>query len=379
LHAERQAMFIDVYVPRLGESVTEATVSKWLVHEGEVVRKDQPLVELGTEKADTEIPSPVAGRVMKIFAREGEVRPVQSVLCQVDEERKPEVLAPVAGGRAAGPPPEEQISAERRAPVAPSEEISRRGGFVPPMIGYGKYRVPPYQPKPGDTVTAVTRHQRIVADHSTYSNVTSPHVVTVSEIDLYEVELLRRSQKESYENDGLSVSTSAFALVAVARALREYPLLNGRMVGDAYVQLADVNVGIVFDSRDGLVVPVVHRVDELGLRGVVRVVDELSERVRTRGLAAYELMGATFSIVVAEPRANLFGGAIINQPNVGCLRMGEIRKRVVVETCAGDDRIAIHPVTYAALSYDHRVVDDITANAFLWRITEILEKAAFAV
>ena len=138
------------------------------------------------------------------------------------------------------------------------------------------------------------------------------------------------------------------------------------MLEDSYVVLQDINIGVAVDSPDGLVAPVIRRADELGVRGIVRAIDDLS--------------GATFSVSNPGLKGNLFGGAIINQPNVGVLRMGEIQKRVVVvESPSGEDQIAIHPVMYMALSYDHRVIDGVAANAFLWRVTEILEKAEFEV
>ena len=142
----------------------------------------------------------------------------------------------------------------------------------------------------------------------------------------------------------------------------------------------DINIGVAVDSPDGLVVPVVRRADELGVRGIVRAVDDLAKRARTGKITIDDLSGATFSVTNPGIKGNLFGGAIINQPNVGILRMGEIQKRVVVvEGADGEDQIAIHPVMYMALSYDHRVVDGVNANSFLWRVTEILEKGDFEV
>jgi 2-oxoglutarate dehydrogenase E2 component (dihydrolipoamide succinyltransferase) len=169
-------------------------------------------------------------------------------------------------------------------------------------------------------------------------------------------------------------------VVAAARALREHPELNARVLDDAYVIRGDVNIGVAVDAPDGLVVPVVRRADELGVRGIVRAIDELAKRAKSGKIAADDLSGATFSVTNPGLKGNLFGGAIINQPNVGILRMGEIQKRVVVvESPDGEDTMAIHPVMYMALSYDHRVVDGVAANAFLWRVTEILEKAEFEV
>jgi 2-oxoglutarate dehydrogenase E2 component (dihydrolipoamide succinyltransferase) len=172
----------------------------------------------------------------------------------------------------------------------------------------------------------------------------------------------------------------AFVVVACARALRETPAINARVLDDAFVIFKDINVGVAVDSPDGLVVPVIRRADELGVRGIVRAIDELAQRAKTGKITIDDLSGATFSVSNPGLKGNLFGGAIINQPNVGILRMGEIQKRVVVvESEDGEDHMVIHPVMYMALSYDHRIVDGVAANAFLWRVTELLEKADFEV
>ena len=172
----------------------------------------------------------------------------------------------------------------------------------------------------------------------------------------------------------------AFVVVATARALRENPRSTRACSTTRYVIFSDINIGVAVDSPDGLVVPVVRRADELGVRGIVRAIDDLAKRARGGKITIDDLSGATFSVSNPGLKGNLFGGAIINQPNVGILRMGEIQKRVVVvEGPDGEDQMAIHPVMYMALSYDHRVVDGVAANAFLWRVTEILEKADFEV
>jgi 2-oxoglutarate dehydrogenase E2 component (dihydrolipoamide succinyltransferase) len=214
----------------------------------------------------------------------------------------------------------------------------------------------------------------------TYSKFASPHVVTVAEVDLFRASRLREAHKDRYKQEGHALTMLSFAVVATARALREHPDLNARVIDDAYVILKDVNVGVAVDSPDGLVVPVVRRADELGVRGIVRAIDDLAKRARSGKITIDDLSGATFSVTNPGLKGNLFGGAIINQPNVGILRMGEIQKRVVVvEGHDGEDQMAIHPVMYMALSYDHRIVDGVAANSFLWRVTELLEKADFEV
>jgi 2-oxoglutarate dehydrogenase E2 component (dihydrolipoamide succinyltransferase) len=172
----------------------------------------------------------------------------------------------------------------------------------------------------------------------------------------------------------------AFVVSATARALREFPDLNARVLDDSYVQFKDVNIGVAVDSPDGLVVPVVRRADELGVRGIVRTIDELAKRAKGGKVTIDDLSGATFSVTNPGLKGNLFGGAIISQPNVGILRMGETKKRVVVvEGPSGEDVMAIHPVMYMALSYDHRIVDGVAANGFLWRVNELLTKGEFDV
>jgi 2-oxoglutarate dehydrogenase E2 component (dihydrolipoamide succinyltransferase) len=447
-------MLIDVTMPQLGESVSEGTITKWLVREGDVVTKDQPLVSIGTDKADSDLPSPTAGRVAKLFASEGDVLPVKAVLCQLEEGASAgapaDVSAPpaarattqvsaapandgpsrsAAGGSLATPtarkaalenevnindvrgsgdrgrvtrddvmrskgvdassyvpphtePPRDMREPPPRAPQVIAQIINQGGGFVPPIpgVGYGSFKVPAYRPIEGDKVIPFTRRRRITADHMTYSKFASPHVVTVAEVDLHKAAQLREANKDRYKKEGLALTMLAFVVVSAARAIRETPSINARVLDDAYVLFKDVNIGVAVDSPDGLVVPVVRRADELGVRGIVRAVDDVAKRARSGKITADDLSGATFSITNPGIKGNLFGGAIINQPNVGILRMGEIQKRVVVvEGPSGEDHMAIHPVMYMALSYDHRIVDGVAANSFLWRVTELLEKADFEV
>jgi 2-oxoglutarate dehydrogenase E2 component (dihydrolipoamide succinyltransferase) len=430
----------DVTVPQLGESISEGTISKWLVREGEAVKKDQAIATISTDKADSDLPSPVGGVVTKLLAKEGETVPVKAVIARIEEgatalpapppaappppppppaaTRQPLAapvvrktalehdvdLAAVQGtgdrGRVtvddvmraanasvpaapAAPPPQNDVVAQPPARTQQlAQMINQGGGFVPPIpgVGFGAFKVPPYKAHDGDKVVPFTRRRRITADHMTYSKFASPHVVTVAEVDLHKASRLRDAHKERYKAEGMSLTMLAFVVVATAHALRENLALNARVLEDAYVVLRDINIGVAVDSPEGLVVPVVRRADELGLRGIVRAIDDLAKRAKAGKITIDDLSGATFSVSNPGLKGNLFGGAIINQPNVGILRMGEIQKRVVVvESPDGEDTMAIHPVMYMALSYDHRIVDGVAANAFLWRVTEILEKAEFEV
>jgi 2-oxoglutarate dehydrogenase E2 component (dihydrolipoamide succinyltransferase) len=433
-------MIIDVTVPQLGESVSEGTITKWLVREGDVVKKDQPIFEVATDKADQEIPAPTGGRIKALLVKEGDVVPVLKVtVCQIEEGVTTPTSSPLANaapaaapaatpgaplatpsgrqaalanqvdlasvqgsgeygrisradvlrvveGAPAAPPPAPTYAAPAAAAPAPRAQqvaqlVNQGGGFTPPIpgVGFGAFKVPPYRPTEGDKIVPFTRRRRITADHMTYSKFASPHVVTVAEVDLHKTSKLREANKDRYKKEGSSLTMLAFVVAATARALRENPNVNARVLDDAFVMFKDINLGVAVDSPDGLVVPVVRRADELGVRGIVRSVDELAKRAKTGKITADDLSGATFSVTNPGLKGNLFGGAVISQPNVGILRMGEIQKRVVVVEADGEDHMVIHPVMFMALSYDHRIVDGVAANAFLWRVTELLEKGDFDV
>ena len=427
-------MATQVTMPQLGESVVEGTIGKWLVSVGQSVSKDEPLVEILTDKADSEVPAPVSGVVTKLLASEDDIVAVGDAICEIDESA--EASAP-AEAPAASPPSEPESVSEVSAPTSPSvRKLAREkdvdltsvkgsgdGGRItrgdvmaaigstssqertatppppPPQAvsaspatsaprrpaaatssgtgPAGAFRVPPYVPKDGDEIVPFTRRRRIIADHMVYSKHTAPDVVTFAECDLHRTAVLRNQHKAQFKKDGLGLTYLAFAIAATARALREFPELNARVLDDAFVKLAEVNVGIAVDTDQGLVVPVIRNTDELTIRGIARAVADVAERARAGNLTPNDLAGKTFTVSNPGRRGNLVGGAIISQPNVGILRLGTIKKRVVVIEHEGEDLMAIHPVMPMALTYDHRVVDGVHANGFLYRIGEILEYGDF--
>ncbi|MDQ3034607.1 MAG: 2-oxo acid dehydrogenase subunit E2, partial [Myxococcota bacterium] len=245
--------------------------------------------------------------------------------------------------------------------------------------GQSSFKVPAYTPQPGDKVVPFSRRRRIIADHMVYSKLASPHVVTFAECDLHKTSTLRDKHKDALKKEGVSLTFLAFVSAAVARALREFPVMNARILEDAFVQHRAVNLGIAVETPEGLVVPVIRDADELRVRGIARAIDEIAVKARDGKLVPDDLAGKTFSISNPGRKGNLVGGAIISQPNVGILRIGEIKKRVVVIDHDGQDTIAIHPVMYMALSYDHRVVDGVVANGFLFRVSELLEGGDFEI
>jgi 2-oxoglutarate dehydrogenase E2 component (dihydrolipoamide succinyltransferase) len=485
----RGATMIDVVMPQLGESVAEGTVSKWLVREGDFVKREQPLLEVSTDKADTEIPAPSDGVVTQIVAPEGAVVPKGGLLCRLDENaekaggdareaaasapaprhdttpapapaqqtsgkkaeqttvesaaapasspgetRRPGApplaspsariyarelgvdlsrvqtndkhgrirgddvkLAATSGGGTSGGGSQGDTVESRPAPAAArgagstpqggsqaaelAHLIQAGGGFVPPIpgVGFGAYKVPPYTPKPGDQVIPFNRRRQITADHMVYSKVTSPHVVTVAEVDLHATSRLRDQHKDRLKKEGVSLTFLAFVCAATIKALREHPNMNARVLERSFAVLRDINLGIAVDTPGGLIVPSIKQADQLSLRGIAGNIDELATRARSGKITADDLAGTTFTVSNPGMKGNLFGGAIISQPNVGILRMGEIKKRVVVVTKDGEDTMAIHPVMFLALSYDHRIIDGVLANSFLWRVADILGRGELEV
>jgi 2-oxoglutarate dehydrogenase E2 component (dihydrolipoamide succinyltransferase) len=426
-----------VTMPSLGESVLEGTVGKWLVKEGDAVAREQMVVEILTDKTDSPVPSPVAGVVTKLLAKEGDVVPVGGKLCEIDETAKagatPVAAAPkaaepakqeihvapaaspavrklaremdvdlgsVAGsgqggvitrddvlkaGKPATPPP---APAAAPAPVAAAPRPSSVGSVASPTGlgealkaagGFGVFKVPPYVARPNDKVVPFNRMRRVIADHMVYSKLTAPHVVTFAECDLNKTSALRDKHKDALKKEGVNLTFLAFVAAATARALREFPVMNSRVLEDSYVMHGDVNLGLAVETEKGLVVPVIRNADNLKVRGLARAIDETAKRARDGVLTPDELAGKTFSISNPGKKGNLVGAAVISQPNVGILRIGEIKKRVVVIEHEGNDVMAIHPVMYMALSYDHRVVDGVVANGFLWRLNEILEAGDFEI
>jgi 2-oxoglutarate dehydrogenase E2 component (dihydrolipoamide succinyltransferase) len=458
---------IEVVMPQLGESVAEGTITQWHVKPGDHVKREQPLLEVATDKADSEVPCPADGVVAQVVVKEGDVVPTGALLCTIDEADrlaadKAAAAAPVRAGspakaspalaaegprtspstrkmarergvdlaglqgtgergrithadvqRAAaftsppvppsgpppsmpGPPPSVMgvydaappsvIGANEAPPPPPlraagpaAEELAALLEQPQPGVGFRAYKVPPYVERPGDQLVPFSRRRRITADHMVYSQAVSPHVVTVAEIDLHATARLRDRHKASFEKQGVSLTFLAFVVAAVVKALRETPTLNARVLEDSYVLLKDINVGVAIDTPAGLLVANIKNTDRLSLRGIAGAVQDLAARARDGKITADDLMGTTFTVSNPGRKGNLFGAAIISQPNVAILRIGEIKKRPVVVTVDDDDHIAIHPVMYAALSYDHRIVDGVEANAFLWRIADVLSRAEFEI
>ncbi len=237
-----------------------------------------------------------------------------------------------------------------------------------------------YQLAPGDRVVPMSPMRRIIAEHMVYSKRTSPHVGTVAEVDLSAVVRLRSQHKKAFEKStGIALTFLPFVVYATVRALRDFPALNASVVDDSIVEKQDIHLGVATETEKGLVVPVVRHADRLSLSGTAIAINDLATRAREKKLSADDLKGGTFTVSNPGRQGNLYGFAIINQPQVGILRMGEIAKRAVVRTLEGEDAIVIRTMMYLSLSYDHRAVDGAPANGFLYRIRELLEAGDFSL
>ncbi|MDA8121522.1 MAG: dihydrolipoamide acetyltransferase family protein [Deltaproteobacteria bacterium] len=449
-------MRIDVVMPQLGESVIEGVVAKWLVKAGDAVAKDQPLVEISSDKVDAEIPSPAAGVVVEILAKEGDTVPVLAPIARIETEKTaaappPEAAPPKAPwdeetegfpgamARRTGPPLPAPPRVEPVAPPSPPEpspegprirvtpvvarmalehslDLSKIPGTgidgrvskrdVEDFLARGKTAAaapaapprpppaaapspPPPVPPPrpvgdlsAEAATAAKEDQVIpftpirkrIAEHMVMSKRTSPHVHTFAEVDMREVAAYREAKKR----EGISLTYLPFVLLATVRAIREFPMMNATVVGESTVIKKAINIGVAVDTSRGLIVPVIRDADKMTLREISGAVEDFASRAATHRIMPDELAGGTFTISNPGPKGNLFGTPILNQPQVGILRMGQVVKRPVVAKLDGEDAIVIRPMMYLGLGYDHRVVDGVAGNGFLFRIREILEGWEFS-
>jgi pyruvate dehydrogenase E2 component (dihydrolipoamide acetyltransferase) len=416
-------MKVDVLMPEMGESITEGTVAKWLKEPGDKVERDEAILEITTDKIDSEIPSPEDGVLAEILAEEGKTVAVGDALARIETEEaaaeaheKAEPSEPAAEEKA----PEKEQPAPEKAPPAPrkpaaqeapqpkvdrplspvarslvreeglteeeldSIEGSGRGGRVTKddVVKYLESRTPaapetrpePKAPKPSREglfeVIEMTQMRKSIAEHMVRSKHTSAHTYTVAEVDMTRIVRFRDSVKEAFQREnGFKLTFTPFILHAAVRALKAHPLMNSSLDGDRILQWEYVNLGVAVAIESGLIVPVIKQADEKNLLGLARAANDLAIRAHNKKLVPDDVQGGTFTVTNPGIFGNIFGFPIINQPQVGILGVGAIKRRPVVI----DDAIAIRSIMYVSLSYDHRVVDGAVAARFLQEIRGILE------
>ncbi len=453
-----------VIMPQLGESVVEGTVAEWLKKEGEHVEEFEPLVEVDTDKVNSEVPSPASGTVLKILVPRSETVQAGTVLAWIGEpgEEIPEGEDAPPKQRDESALSEEQeaatptletgdqeqtrpvsVTAEEQAePATPGRD--RKLGFISPVVarlaqdenvdlrevpgsGEGgritkkdvlKYieerqarpereepaawetpgegdlfrptelqfpqekQQPQAQPskapekqtgvekQSGDRLMPLTSVRRQIAEHMVRSKRSAPHVTTVMEANMQRVAQHRAAHKDSYAREGANLTYTAYFVSAVVQALRAYPIVNSSWSDEGILVHPDSNVGVAVSlGEEGLIVPVIQQAGQYSLLGLARAINDLAERARSHKLKPDDVRGGTFSITNHGTSRSLFATPVINQPQAAILGVGMIQKRVVVI----DDAIAIRPMVYLSLTFDHRILDGASGDGFLGKIVDVLE------
>lgn len=391
-------------MPQLGETVTEATVTRWLKAVGERISADEPLYEVTTDKVDTEVPSPVAGVISQILVTEGATVPVGERLCVITQDTDANAASAVtpqskdAAGNAVDDRPAALIDAPVKGLVTSPvvrRLITERGLDPSQIVGTGEggritrrdvevaapaskkaVSEPKARLERGDEVIALSNVRRITAEHTTRSKATSAHVYTSVEVDFEQVERTRKALGDEFrEAEGFSLTYLPFIARAVADALHDYPIVNSSLDAEQMVIHNALHLSVAVDlDFAGLVAPVVRDADGKRLRQIAREIRDLGSRARAKRLTPDELVGGTFTITNMGPFETYMTLPIINQPQVAILATDGIRKRPVVVTDAdGGDAIAIHHVGILALTWDHRAFDGAYAAAFLHEVRSNLE------
>ena len=420
-----------VKMPQLGETVFEGTVARWLKQPGDPVQRQEPLLDITTDKIDTEVPAPAAGFLLKILAVEGATVEVGSVIAyigdkeeEITEEAEGPGKAEESSEETDPPAPSSSLSASRRAGDAASDAKPEGRAFVSPVVarlsaehnidldevqGSGrqgrvtkkdllayieavKRQPPAAQPAaaavPGEdeVLQPLSNMRRAIAEHMSRSVRTSPHVVTIFEADMTAVVRHRAVHKDEFAQKGVDLSFTPYFVAAVAAALGENPTVNSSWTDAGLMLSQRVHVGIAVAVPDGLVVPVIRDADEMNLQGLARAVNDLAGRARRGELAPDEVRGGTFTVTNHGTSGSLLGTPIINQPQAAILGVGKISKRAVVNSGGGsdgasadpllpsaDDTISIRPMSYLSLAFDHRILDGFGADSFLADVVKRLE------
>jgi 2-oxoglutarate dehydrogenase E2 component (dihydrolipoamide succinyltransferase) len=412
-------MATKVFVPLLGEGVEEVTVIKWLKKEGDSVNELEPLLEVNTDKVDTEIPAPATGTVLKIMAEEGLPAKVGSVLAFIGKPGESIEVSSVQVPSSKLSVVDEPVVKQNVTPE--TLHVARDIGFISPVVAKiaaehgvnlqdvagtglngritkndvldyvesGKKKVegsgqviaphakqhvaPVVTPIAGDQLIKHTTIRKQIADHMVMSKHTSPHVLTVMEADMSRVAKHRSTNKEIFARDGVNLTFTAYFMMAVVAGLKNYPTVNSSWSEEGLLIHKAVNIGMATSlGEEGLIVPVIKGADNHSLLAMARSVNDLANRARSKKLQPDDVKGGTFTLTNHGISGSLLAYPVINQPQCGILGIGAMQKRVVVI----DDAIAIRPMVYLSFVFDHRILDGASADWFLAKVKEKLENWA---
>ncbi len=419
----------EIIMPKLGESIIEATITKWLVKEGDKVEEDDAIVEIATDKVDSEIPSPVEGKLVSLLFNEGDIVAVGTVIAIVDtndddESTNTEEATTVIENNDKVEVPALDVVSNNK-----TENISNAGSaysnsikFYSPLVksiaatekirleeldginGSGKdgrvtkidvqeylknrgkssssastqvssISAPPVSTMNGDTIVEMDRMRKLIADHMVMSTKVSPHVTSFIDVDVTNIVNWRNKVKDSFlKREGQKITFTPIFFQAAAQALRNYPQINVSLDGYNIIYRKNINIGMAAALPNGnLIVPVIKNADEKSLLGIVKSVNDLAAKAKTNKLQPDDIQGGTFTITNFGSFDSLTGTPIINQPQVAILGIGAIRKQpAVIETKDGDF-IGIRHIMILSLAYDHRIVDGALAGMYLKNLKELLE------
>ena len=427
---------IELRLPKMGESVAEASILSWLKKEGDRVTADEPLVEIATDKVNSEVPSPEDGILVSCRVNVGDTVQVGHVIAIIETGDGASAPAPVvvtatapAEVETVSSPSAPVIAASRTAVVSSSDRfysplvkniakqenvsqaeldsisgtgqsgrvtkedlmgyISSRGNQVVSiqtassasapvanLVEAPRVKGPTITVGPNDEIIEMDRMRRIIADHMIMSTQVSPHVTSYVEADLTNVVLWREKVKKQFEaNSKTKLTFTPIFIEAVAKAIRDFPGVNASVDGNNIIMRGDINIGMAAALPSGnLIVPVIKNADQLNLVGIARKVNDLAERARANKLTPDEIQGGTYTLTNVGSFGNVMGTPIINQPQVAILAVGAIRKKpAVIETSQGD-AIAIRHMMFLSHSYDHRIVDGALGGRFVRRVADYLEE-----
>ncbi len=405
-------MTVDIRVPSLGESVTEATISRWLKKPGEAVARDEPVVEVETDKVSLEIPAPAAGRLAEILVEEGTDVEVGTVLGRIEEGAAGEAASMSEAAAAGGAPPAavaeapevavsgapagvgpaaRKLAEEKGVDLAKVSGTGPKGNVTkadveaavaemsPPPGEMSAAPPPPVEPVPAIAPAGGRREERVrmtrlrkrIAERLKEAQNTAAMLTTFNECDMSAVMDLRRRYRELFEKKhGIRLGFMSFFVKACIEALRAHPLVNAEIDGEEIVYKHYYDIGVAVSTDQGLVVPVLRDADLLSLAEIEKRIADLGRRAREGKLAMEELTGGTFTITNGGVFGSLLSTPILNPPQSGILGMHKIQPRPMV-TDGGT--IEARPMMYLALSYDHRLIDGRDAVSFLVRVKECIE------
>ncbi len=427
---------VELIMPKMGESIMEATILKWTKKVGDTISQDETILEIATDKVDSEIPSPFAGTLEEILYQENSVVPIGKVIAyistqdEIDNSNSSAAIVPHIDS------PPQSIVTELSKPLEPQAKseitVSEDNRFYSPLVksiakeekistselssivgSGGEGRVTKKDiltyienkksnstsasspqnvtsqliteiPKPATQFTAANgnneilemdRMRKLIADHMVMSKQTSPHVTSFIEADVTNIVLWREKNKDDFQKKyGEKITYTPIFIEAIAKSIKDFPMINVSVDGTKIIVKKNINIGMAAALPTGnLIVPVIKNADLLNLPGLTKSVNDLANRARQNKLKAEEIQEGTFTVTNVGTFGNVMGTPIINQPQVAIMAVGAIRKRpAVIETEQGDV-IAIRHMMFLSMSYDHRVVDGFLGGSFLRRVGDYLE------